>query len=142
MFREMFNKKIKQTLNEEIQQINDKGIGSIISYSLFMVSQAHMWHLLCPDAQQHTVLGEFYNKLNDEVDELAERFLAQGGVLNDVDMPLIAKYSEFEVLRNLEDLRNIVTSAIDTDPIMASIVDGLVDIQELIDNIIYKFKLR
>lgn len=130
-------------LKENIDEINETGVGYIISYSLFMIAQMHLWHLLCPTAQQHIALGEFYDELQSEVDELAERFIAQGGILsNIIDEPLIANYDEYLVMEKFNQFRNMVTSAIDTNSRMASIVDGVVDIQELIDNKLYKFKLK
>lgn len=131
-----------QFINEAIEEINNSGIGYIISYSLFMVAQTHMWHLLCPNGQKHMALGEFYEELQDEVDELAERFIAQGGQLVTINEPLVAQYDEYAILKACEQFRNMVTSAIDTNPNMASIVDGVADIQELIDQKLYKFKLN
>ena len=134
-FKEMF-------LNENIEGINNSGIGYVITYSMYMIAQTHIWHLLCTSGQKHTALKEFYEELQDEVDELAERFIAQGGELQTVDTPIVAKYDDLMVLQRINEYRNIVTSCIDTRPEMASIIDGIVDLQEVIDSKLYKFKMN
>lgn len=134
--------KNKKSLKEAIEGINDSGIGYLITYSLYMVAQIHVWHLLCPSGQKHMALGELYSELEDEVDELAERFIAQGGVLTDINEPIIAKYDDLTVMQKCQEYRNMVTSCVDYRPEMASIIDGVVDLQELIDNKLYKFKLN
>lgn len=128
-------------INEDIEGINNTGIGYLITYSMHMIAQTHVWHLLCANGQKHTALGEFYEELQDEVDELAERFIAQGGVLETVNEPLIAIYDEEMVMARCQQYRNMVTSCVDNRPDMASIVDGIVDLQEVIDSKLYKFKL-
>lgn len=128
--------------NESVPEINNSGIGYIISYSLYLIAQIHVWHLLCPSGQKHMALGELYSELEDEVDELAERFIAQGGVLTDINEPIIAKYDDLTVMQKCQEYRNMVTSCVDYRPEMASIIDGVVDLQELIDNKLYKFKLN
>ena len=138
-FRELLSDK---KINEEVNGINDYGIGRLVSYSLYMVAQTHLWHLLCPSAQQHVALGEFYDELNTEVDELAERFIAQGGKLESINEPLVAEYNEYEVIKRCEMFREMVTACVTQNPDMMSIVDGVVDLQELIDNKLYKFKLK
>lgn len=138
-FRELLsNKKI----NEEVTGINNTGIGYVITYSMYMIAQTHIWHLLCTSGQKHTALKEFYEELQDEVDELAERFIAQGGELQNVEVPLVAKYDDLTVMQKCQEYRNMVTSCIDTRPEMASIVDGIVDLQEVIDSKLYKFKMN
>jgi hypothetical protein len=143
-FRDIINEKksAETKINEAVIGINDSGIGYIIPYTLQFISQVHVWHLLCPSGQKHTALGELYDELQTEVDGLAEKFIAQGGQLNTVSIPLTAYYDEAEIYTKLDEFRNVVTSAITTDPRMASIVDGLTDLQEVLDAKLYKFKLQ
>ena len=143
-FRDIINEKksAETKINEAVIGINDSGIGYIIPYTLQFISQVHVWHLLCPSGQKHTALGELYDELQTEVDGLAEKFIAQGGQLNTVSIPLTAHYDEAEIYTKLDEFRNVVTSAITTDPRMASIVDGLTDLQEVLDAKLYKFKLQ
>jgi DNA-binding ferritin-like protein len=144
-FRDIVEKKAKNEdtvdMNEAVEYINSTGIGYIIAYTLQFAAQAHVWHLLCTNGQKHTALGELYEELQSEVDELAEKFIAQGGQLQTVSEPLIAYYDEDVIRARIDELRNIVTSAINTDPRTASIVDGVTDLQEVIDSKLYKFNL-
>lgn len=146
-FRDLINEgKCKEPqqeqLSEGVEGINDTGIGYLITYAMYMIAQTHVWHLLCPSGQKHMALGEFYSELQDEVDELAERFVAQGGILQTVDKAIVASYDEYEIMQQCQEFRNMVTSCIDERPSMKSIVDGVVDLQEVIDNKLYKFKLN
>ena len=142
-FRDIITEKKTETkISEAVLGINDSGIGYIIPYTLQFIAQVHTWHLICPNGQKHMALGELYDELQSEVDGLAEKFIAQGGKLSNVNIPLNAYYDEQEIYTKLDEFRNIVTSAITTDPVMASIVDGLTDLQEVIDAKLYKFKLQ
>ena len=129
-------------LKESISEVNNTGIGYIIPYTLNFITQAHVWHLLCTSGQKHMALGELYEELQDQVDELAEKFIAQGGKLEPFTGNIVAVYNENDVLNKIDEFRNIVTSAIDTNPRMASIVDDIIDLQEIIDAKLYKFKLN
>lgn len=132
---------LNESLTEAIDGINNSGIGYIIPYTLQFIAQAHAWHLLCPNGQKHMALGELYDELQSEVDGLAEKFIAQGGRLETITLPLTAYYDELEVRAKLEEFRNVVSSAITTDPRFASISDSLIDLQEVIDSKLYKFNL-
>lgn len=134
-------KKVQGGLNESLEGINESGIGYIIPYTLHFIAQSHAWHLLCPNGQKHMALGELYDELQSEVDGLAEKFIAQGGRLETITLPLTAYYDELEVRAKLEEFRNVVSSAITTDPRFASISDSLIDLQEVIDSKLYKFNL-
>jgi uncharacterized protein YgiM (DUF1202 family) len=131
-----------EELEEAIEGINNTGIGYVISYSMFMIAQTHIWHLLCKSGQKHVALKNFYDELQDEVDELAERFIAQGGILSDVEANLVARYDDFEIVSAFNSYREMVTSCVESRPEMASIVDGIVDLQEVIDSNLYKFNLN
>ncbi len=131
-----------EELEEAIEGINNTGIGYVISYSMFMIAQTHIWHLLCKSGQKHVALKNFYDELQDEVDELAERFIAQGGILLDVEANLVARYDDFEIVSAFNSYREMVTSCVESRPEMASIVDGIVDLQEVIDSNLYKFNLN
>ena len=137
-----FIKDSSEEINEAVEGINDSGIGFIITYTLQFIAQAHVWHLICHSGQKHTALGELYEELQNEVDELAEKFIAQGGILQPIDGSIDVSYHDDEVRRRIEEYRNLVTSAIDTNPSMASIVDSLTDLQEVIDSKLYKFNLQ
>lgn len=131
-----------EEINETVEGINNTGIGFIITYTLQLIAQVHVWHLICLSGQKHTALGELYEELQSEVDKLAEKFIAQGGVLQPISESISTSYDEEIVRSKLEEYRNLVTSGIDTNPSMASIVDSLTELQEIIDSKLYKFNLQ
>lgn len=132
-----------EAYNEDVQGINETGVGAVITTTLAMIAQAHAWHLLVKSGQKHTALGEFYEELQDEVDELAERFIAQGGQLQAVQGTITVDADYGLILSSVAALRDQVSrcAAATVSPEMASILDGVVDIQECIDSFVYKFKL-
>lgn len=138
----MSRKKFRQLLNENVEGINDHNVGFIISYTLHFSSQLHIWHLLTKNAQQHSALQELYDGLREEVDKLAEKFIAQGGNLETVSDNLLAYYDEKVVRRSITEYRQLITNSISNDKNIASIVDSLIDIQEILDSGLYKFDLK
>lgn len=134
--------KFRNYVNEDISNINDSNIGNIITYSLYMVAQTHLWHLKTTKAQEHIVLGEFYEILQNDVDELAERFIAQGGIINSLNIELNVDYILQNTIEILGQFRDNITSAISSNPEMASLVDALTDIQEHIDRTLFKLNLQ
>lgn len=137
--------RFRDIIKENVYGINDYNLGMLISDSMFMVAQIHVWHLLCPSGQKHMALGELYEELQTEVDSLAERFIAQGGILNDSEFILSGKYDEFSVYESIRAFRQRITNTLDdmnnvND--LASVIDSVVDLQEIIDSKLYKFKLQ
>jgi len=141
-FRDIVEGKKHQDLTEAVVGVNDTGIGYIIPYTLQFIAQVHVWHFLCKSGQKHAALGELYEGLQEEVDGLAEKFIAQGGVLQTVAEPLVAYYDEELIRQRIDQYRNMVTSAINSEPAMASIVDGVTDLQQIVDSALYKFNLQ
>ena len=137
--KEMMKESVE--LNEEILGINDTNIGQLISYTLHFIAQAHIWHLLCPNGQKHTALGELYEELQEEVDGLAEKFIAHGGELKLVVEELSPVYSDELVIAKINKFRELITAEINVNPAMASIVDGVTDLQEIVDAKLYMFNL-
>ena len=137
--------KIKGTIiNEQIEGINNDIIGLVIPHTIALIAQSHIWHLGCPSGQKHVALKELYEELQSEVDGLAEKFIAQGGVIKDYKYSLKSSYSDMEVYVELDKYRDLITGTIAANdtPEMKSIVDSLIDLQEVIDSKLYKFKLN
>jgi Family of unknown function (DUF5856) len=140
--KESTDLKSSEELVEAVQGINDNSVGYLIPYALFMVAQTHLWHFLCPDGQKHMALGEFYEELEEEADSLAERFIAQGGQLQPFNVQFDMEYSDAKVYSAFAAFREVVSQcALQTDRAeLRSIQDGVVDLQEVIDNKLYKFE--
>lgn len=129
-------------MSEEVQEINSNAISYIIPKTMAMIAQAHLWHLLVKSGQKHTALNEFYEELQDELDELSERYIAQGGMIDSQQFVLDTDTSV--ILERVDNYRKEISSCISEltgNSEMASILDGVTDLQECVDSFIYKFKL-
>ena len=134
--------RFKQFINEDVPEINSYGLGYIIPTYIMSVAQFHVWHLLCPNGQKHAALKLIYTELQDELDKLAEKFIAQGGKIETISESLIAMYTDDDVIAKIQQIRDLTTTAISKNSDMAGIVDSLIDIQEIIDSNLYKFNLQ
>lgn len=136
----------KRFINEKtyLPEINDNSLGEKIILLLNDVSQFHIWHWLAKSGQKHVVLGEFYESLTEELDELTEMFIATGGVLKPISTTLMTEYSDELVLAKFAELRVRISDCIAMfdQPDFRSIQDELIEIQELIDKTMYKFDLE
>jgi DNA-binding ferritin-like protein len=136
----------KSEINEaiNIETLQQSGVNYIVCKTLALASQVHIWHLLAKSGQKHTALGTFYTALETEVDGLAEKFLAIGGILEDYSYNLISTYSDVDITIAIRDFRDHVSNTIANiklDSNLESILDSLTDLQEAIDNFSYQFKL-
>lgn len=134
------------TVNESVntETLQQSGVSYIISKTIALSSQIHIWHLLAKSGQKHTVLGDFYEALQDEVDKLAEKFLAIGGTLDNFDYSLYTEYIDESIVLTVKNYRDEISNTIANvklDSNLESILDSLTDLQEAIDNFSYQFKL-
>lgn len=137
------SKSFLKMLNEEIdERENKEDISNLITYTLYLISQVHIWHLLCPSGQKHTALGELYNELQSAVDVLAERFIALGGKLSPLNISLVTTYSDLSVIKAIKEYREMTVKCISQDPSQQSINDAVIDLQEIADSKLYKFNLN
>jgi len=132
----------RELITEEVQGINDTGIGPLIINSIGLISQLHTWHLLAKTHSRHSALGSFYEELQEEVDSLAEKFIAQGGKLQNMNYTINVNYKPSTVVKKSQDYRNTVTEIITDGPELSSMVDSLIKIQDIIDRNLYKFNLK
>lgn len=135
------------TINEamEIQGVNtSNNLETLIPEIMNVISQTHIWHLLCTSGQKHMALGEFYTELQDEVDELAETYIGMGGTINSIEpfTPDVV-YTDSKVISYIKDFKEMVNMCISsTDKSeMRSIQEELIEIQELIYSFVYKFNM-
>lgn len=140
-FRELLT---QNELHENVQGITENTVGYIIVKTMALIAQAHVWHLVIRSGQKHTALNELYTTLQDEVDELAERYIGQGGVLPSQNFNIDTGISNEYVLAYIESYRFEVSACISElagNAELSSILDGVIDLQECIDSFAYKFKL-
>lgn len=129
---------------EAIEGINETGIGYLIPYTMHCIGQIHIWHLLCPSGQKHTALGGLYDDLVTNIDELSEKFIAQGGIISETEpYKYISMYNENEIYNYINSYRTHISSVIENSmgSELKSIQDSVIDLQEVIDSFLYKFKL-
>ena len=136
----------KSEINEavNVETLQQSGVNYIVCKTLALAAQVHIWHLLAKSGQKHTALGTFYTALETEVDGLAEKFLAIGGILGDYSYGFVSTYSDVDITIAIREFRDEVSNAIANvklDSNLESILDSLTDLQEAIDNFSYQFKL-
>lgn len=128
----------------DVAALNASGIGYIVSKTLAVAAQVHIWHLLAKSGQKHSALGSFYDALETEVDLLAEKFLAIGGTISDFSFNFSSSYSDTDIILAMREYRDEVSDTIFSvkdSADLQSVLDGLTDLQEDIDQFIYRFKL-
>lgn len=135
-----------EDINEavNVDELNASGIGYIINKTLATAAQVHIWHLLAKSGQKHSALGSFYDALETEIDGLAEKFLAIGGVIGSFECKFEAQYDDANIILAIREFREDVSGAImfvKDSADLQSMLDGLTDLQEEIDQFIYRFKL-
>lgn len=140
LLEEKYGKKV----NEYVEGINETGIGYLIPITMFTIGQIHIWHLLCTSGQKHSALGDFYDSLVENIDELSEKFIAQGGTISESEpYKYNCKYNELEIYNYINNYRTHITNVIENSmgAELKSIQDSVIDLQEVIDEFLYKFKL-
>lgn len=140
LLEEKYGKKV----NEYVEGINETGISYLILDTMYCIGQIHIWHLLCTSGQKHTALGDLYDSLVENVDELAEKFIAQGGIISESEpYKFMCKYDEVYIHNYINSYRTHISAVIENSmgAELKSIQDSVIDLQEVIDEFLYKFKL-
>jgi DNA-binding ferritin-like protein len=115
-------------------------LAEFIIDSLVFRDQIHIFHLNVTNYPQHVATNEFYDTLLDEIDEIAEKFIAQGGSLvGKTDITLRADYNISDLTTDLRDYKQIVSKlAAEVDK---SIEGELVEILQATDELLYKLRM-
>lgn len=132
--------------DEDKENHNRIILSELMSTSLYMIAQTHMWHWLIKSGQKHTALEEFYTAINEEIDVFSEKLLSLGDIeLKNKLFNLEVNTSNEYILSVVKSYRNSITkciSMIKNDSNLYSILDSLADLQEETDKFIYKFNLE
>jgi len=135
-------------LNEafNVPGIEEHGVGDVIKQSLIEIMRFHVFHWNAKSYSKHQAVGEFYEKLNELVDELAEKYVGAGGMIDGIIAASINidRLDENRVRASLRNLRRMVANSIDStgsDSRLMSVNDSLVQILNLIDHTEYKCDL-
>lgn len=142
-------KSLNQFINEAISvpeyRDSDSQIVSVIASAMRLTIQAHVWHLLTKSYSSHEAIGDFYETLTEQIDTLAEQYLATGGTLTgSSDMTIEYNYDRTSVLTQLTDFRSGLSSTITSLDSSAteSIKDTLIAMQKLVDKTAYLLDLN
>jgi DNA-binding ferritin-like protein len=105
-----------------------KNISSIIVDMLFYVNQLHLAHWLTLKNHHHVVVGELYEELEEELDELAEQYL--GASLPELkpeealDMAIATKKQRtYKVIKSTEDILDFVEEVTQQANMLLSLVE-------------------
>lgn len=142
-FQDYLNENIQVEGMDELVEEFTQGIAS----TLHMINQFHIFHWNTKSYAKHEAIGDFYEGLQDKVDNLVEHYLAIGGYYSDVyieQMPLnFTMDPDNDMMVNiLEGYRNRINSCIDStnQSNMMSVNDDLISIVKLIDKTAYKLQ--
>lgn len=115
--------------------------------ALAMATQVHLFHLNTVSFSQHLAFKDFYEEIEDLADELIEKLLSMGYDLhiNDSD----ALVYTFQLTNDnfdavIRSFRDIVSEGLEAtqDADHASLNDVMIDMQKLVDELLYKLTLN
>jgi DNA-binding ferritin-like protein len=119
-----------------------QSMNSFINETLWMVNQYHIWHLQTKDYSEHMAIGEFYDKLEDLLDSLAENFIGAKGEFKVDAIKPYSNYSKSTVvtaLQNYGELVSDVASKVQDKNSSKVIMD---EIESLVASTLYKLGLK
>lgn len=111
---------------------------------LSSVVQFHLWHFASASFDEHLIIGDFYDKIDDLSDTLLEAYFESFGInVESYSFDLSCGYDLTAVMDRLEGLKATVESNLELteDETYASIYDSLVQIHKLIVSTLYKLKI-
>jgi DNA-binding ferritin-like protein len=115
--------------------------------TLSMVTQTHLWHWQTRSYAEHETLGNYYEFLQEKVDELAEIYLGSGaGGLGALSHDTLKDYSndaaKQAIKRYKEQLARTQREIMDSDdPNYDSIGDTMLDLVKESDKVLYQLEL-
>jgi DNA-binding ferritin-like protein len=131
-------------LNSLQKQLVQESICSV----LCMVTQAHVWHWQTKKYSQHEALGDFYENLQEQVDELAEIFMGVGGDFMFTEQKEITNFMSIEdVVDKVEDFKQQLVNAQaelmkDENAPLHSAGDSILTIVQETDKLLYLLGLE
>lgn len=116
----------------------NKDVGQFILTLLHAATNAHLLHLRSTSYAEHVALGEFYAKLPDLVDTVAEGIM---GITEEmIDYPVDYYPPMEDALDELRSLKDFVKDEREMLPQDSEIQNAIDEIADLIDSTIYKLK--
>lgn len=116
----------------------NKDVGQFILTLLHAATNAHLLHLRSTSYAEHMALGDFYAKLPDLVDAVAEGIM---GITEEMIEYPVDYYPPMEdALDELRSLKDFVKDEREALPQDSEIQNSIDEIADLIDSTIYKLK--
>lgn len=137
-------------INELHLQDNLSIVKDFIMNTMCNISQFHIYHLMCKNGTHHEALKVFYTELQDELDELAETVIAHYNIqdLEIEDNSYICElYLGYDFNKMSEEVNDLRQDCVNTIKLVdsaenKSVIDKLIDIQEICDKLKYQLQLN
>jgi pyruvate/2-oxoacid:ferredoxin oxidoreductase alpha subunit len=136
-----FKNKIKSLIKEQSEDIVESSdLPSIMSLLLFSQTQVHIFHLQTKSHAEHVALNEYYDTIDDLVDEFIESYQGEFGIIEEYKSYKIETYQDSEqVVAYFNMLLNEVKKGRET--IKSTHLQNILDeIITLITKTMYKIK--
>jgi hypothetical protein len=136
-----FKNKIKSLIKEQSEDIVESSdLPSIMSLLLFSQTQVHIFHLQTKSHAEHVALNEYYDTIDDLVDEFIESYQGEFGIIEEYKSYKIETYQDSEqVVAYFNVLLNEVKKGRET--IKSTHLQNILDeIITLITKTMYKIK--
>jgi DNA-binding ferritin-like protein len=118
-----------------IQQLANDVVTQVLSQSL----KVRVYHLTTRNHAAHTSLQDLYEKIEDECDEILEKLIGMGAVIQENDINLQIKTSSvdlYDCMINLETTINMMIDTTNTTSLL-SVNANLIEIQDAINSTKY-----
>jgi pyruvate/2-oxoacid:ferredoxin oxidoreductase alpha subunit len=136
-----FKNKIKSLIKEQSEDIVESSdLPSIMSLLIFSQTQVHIFHLQTKSHAEHVALNEYYDTIDDLVDEFIESYQGEFGIIEEYKSYKIETYQDSEqVVAYFNMLLNEVKKGRET--IKSTHLQNILDeIITLITKTMYKIK--
>jgi DNA-binding ferritin-like protein len=125
------------------QKSEGKDFKDMISLLLHSVNQVHIFHWQTKSASsfaEHSALGDYYDEVNDLVDELVESYQGKYGIIENYTCPGMTNYKGTEQLISyFEKLAEFIQNK--RESVKESYIQNQIDtVEQLIYKTLYKLK--
>lgn len=139
--------KLTHLVLTEAEQHND-AMQHVISATLQLSVQSHLWHWQTKSYAAHEAFGEFYIKIRDLVDELAELFMGAEGEVSGIKVE--AEMQDFDMDQVVEQLKKYKDECATVETQLMSddnatyhgVGDKLLEITQAVDKLQYLLTLK
>ena len=129
------------------QENRDRVVQEVIAKVLSMSVTSHYWHWQTKSYAEHKALGDFYEKMTEQADLLAEQFMGAGGEFQIAVNTEMMPYSKDKVVEELEDFKKSIVEVEtelmkDENGPMHGVADTMIDVIKEVDTLLYLLTLE